>query len=140
LPSFRSILIKIFIHFINADYWITRAGLPWYSQAYERWLDKEGSCCQQARTHCKPQEDDAGQEGTQVLAPCGLQGEEGFIHAFPQGYDSEEGNAPWQDGEEVFLRTSRYKFSMRKILLSKIIVFIKWILLLLIYMNQLNYV
>lgn len=85
MPSLGGILIKIFIHFINADHWITRTGLPRNGQAHERRLNEEGSRCQQAWAHCKPQEDDAGQEGAQVPHSCGLQGQEGIIQVVPQG-------------------------------------------------------
>jgi len=78
-------VIKIFALNINAGYWIKGSGLPRNGCAHERWPHKEGPCTQQARTHCKPPQDDARKEGRQAPLHGGLQAEEGHIQALPQG-------------------------------------------------------
>ena len=78
-------VIKILTLNINAGCRIKGSGLPRNGGPHERRSHKEGPCTQQARTHRKPPQDDARQEGRQAPLHCGLQAEEGHVQALPQG-------------------------------------------------------
>ena len=77
-------VIKIFALNINARYRIKGSGFPRNCCPHERWPYQEGPCPQQARTHCKPPQDDARQEGGQAPLRIWLQAQEGHIQALPQ--------------------------------------------------------
>ena len=89
---------------INARYWIKGSGLPRNSCPHERWTHKEGPRTQQARTHRKPSQDDARQEGGQALVCLRLQAEEGHIQALPQG---RQGHA---QGRQALLLSAKKRF------------------------------
>ena len=78
-------VIKILTLNINAGCRIKGSGLPRNGGPHERWPHKEGPCTQQARTHRKPPQDDARQEGCQAPLCVWLQAEEGHVQALPQG-------------------------------------------------------
>ena len=82
---------------INAGCRIKGSGLPRNGGPHERRSHKEGPCTQQARTHRKPPQDDARQEGCQAPLCVWLQAEEGHVQALPQG---PQGHA---QGRQAFL-------------------------------------